>query len=90
MAIGYLMCCGAHYAVTDYILEKLRALRLHEHNSELPPNESVELCRKVQMKRPILLTVTQNDSIYQGRNLIFLSATKKTEQHTHLFKVSKH
>lgn len=42
------------------------------------------------MKRPILLTATQNDSIYQGRYLIFLSAIKKTEQHTHLFKVSKH
>lgn len=58
MAIGYLMCCGAPYAVTDYILEKLKVLRLHEHNNGFSPNESVDLCRKVLMKRPVLLTFT--------------------------------
>ena len=56
--VGYVSFSEAAHAITDYIVGYYSALRPHEYNGGLPPNESENRCWKTLTRWPVLLTTS--------------------------------
>ncbi len=57
-ATGYVSFSDAAHAITDYIVGYYSALRPHEYNGGLPPNESENRYWKTLTRWPVLLTTS--------------------------------
>ncbi len=63
-ATGYVSFSDAAHAITDYIVGYYSALRPHEYNGGLPPNESENRYWKTLTRWPVLLTTSNPANLF--------------------------